>query len=85
MSRSVDLPVPVHIPIMGMGHLSIWKYIWLHQNPIITFYFGLGISCNPQLYRYGKRTYEAPCVVLVIDDNPYGLMVALSYVCRTCP
>jgi hypothetical protein len=24
-------------------------------------------------------------VVLVINDNPYGLMVALSYVCRTCP
>jgi hypothetical protein len=24
-------------------------------------------------------------VVLVINDNPYGLMVALSYMCRTCP
>jgi hypothetical protein len=23
-------------------------------------------------------------VVLVINDNPYGLMVALSYICRTC-
>ena len=21
-----------------------------------------------------------PCLVLVIDDNPYGLMVALSYI-----
>ena len=28
---------------------------------------------------------EPPCVVLVINDNPYGLMVALSYMCRSCP
>ena len=26
-----------------------------------------------------------PCVVLVINDNLYGLMVALSYPCRACP
>jgi hypothetical protein len=32
-----------------------------------------------------ERSYLAPCVVLVINDNPYGLMVALSYMCRTCP
>jgi hypothetical protein len=32
-----------------------------------------------------ERSYRAPCVVLVINDNPYGLMVALSYMCRTCP
>jgi hypothetical protein len=32
-----------------------------------------------------ERKYGAPCVVLVINDNPYGLMVALSYMCRTCP
>ena len=24
----------------------------------------------------------APCVVLVINDNPYGLMFVLSYSCR---
>jgi hypothetical protein len=28
---------------------------------------------------------RGPCVVLVINDNPYRLMVALSYMCRTCP
>jgi hypothetical protein len=33
----------------------------------------------------GERSYRAPCVVLVINDNPYGLMIALSYMCRTCP
>jgi hypothetical protein len=33
----------------------------------------------------GERSYRAPCVVLVINDNPYVLMVALSYMCRTCP
>ena len=27
----------------------------------------------------------APCVVLVIDDILYGLMVALSYILRICP
>ena len=27
----------------------------------------------------------APCVVLVINDNPYGLMFALRYTCRYCP
>ena len=27
----------------------------------------------------------APCVVLVINDNPYILMVALSYTCRFGP
>ena len=25
------------------------------------------------------------CVLLVINDNLYGLMVALSYPCRACP
>jgi hypothetical protein len=32
-----------------------------------------------------ERTYGAPCVVLVINENPHGLMVALSYMGRTCP
>ena len=27
----------------------------------------------------------APCVVLVINDNPYGLMFALRYLYRSCP
>jgi hypothetical protein len=26
-----------------------------------------------------------PCMFLVINDNPYGVMFALSYVCRICP
>ena len=29
--------------------------------------------------------HESSCVVLVINDNLYGLMVALSYPCRACP
>jgi hypothetical protein len=32
----------------------------------------------------GERAFP-PCVVLVINDNPYGLMFASSYICRTCP
>jgi hypothetical protein len=31
------------------------------------------------------KVHMPPCVVLVINDNPYGLMFALSYICRTCP
>jgi hypothetical protein len=29
--------------------------------------------------RIAERTYGATCVILVINDNPYGLMVELSY------
>ena len=28
---------------------------------------------------------EPPCVVLVINDNPYGLMFALRFTYRICP
>jgi hypothetical protein len=31
------------------------------------------------------KEHLPPCVVLVINDNPYGLMFASSYICRTCP
>jgi hypothetical protein len=31
------------------------------------------------------KEHMPPCVVLVINDNPYGLMFALSYIYRTCP
>jgi hypothetical protein len=34
---------------------------------------------------HAERSYRAPCVVFVINDNPYGLIIALSYMCRTCP
>ena len=29
--------------------------------------------------------HEPSCVVLIINDNLSGLMVALSYPCRACP
>ena len=32
-----------------------------------------------------KEHAVPPCLVLVIDDNIYGLMVALSYIWRFCP
>jgi hypothetical protein len=31
------------------------------------------------------KEHVPPCVVLVINDNPYGLTFALSYIYRTCP
>jgi hypothetical protein len=30
------------------------------------------------------KEYVPPCVVLVINDNPYRLMFVLSFICRTC-
>ena len=33
----------------------------------------------------GESACVAPCVVLVINDNPYGLMFALRYLYRSCP
>jgi hypothetical protein len=36
----------------------------------------------------GMRTLKEHvplCVVLVINDNPYGLIFASSYICRTYP
>ena len=32
-----------------------------------------------------KEHVGPPCVVLVINDNLYGLMCVLSYTCRICP
>ena len=31
------------------------------------------------------KVHGSPCVVLVINDNLYGLIFALSYTCRICP
>ena len=33
----------------------------------------------------GESACVAPCVVLVINDNPYGLMFALRYPYMSCP
>jgi hypothetical protein len=38
----------------------------------------------PKAYSVVKE-HLPPRVVLVIYDNPYGLMFASSYICRTCP
>jgi hypothetical protein len=45
----------------------------------------VGGAMNYGKLRVSERTYGSPCVVLVINDNPYGLMIALSYMCRTYP
>jgi hypothetical protein len=37
-----------------------------------------------QLPKWGiLKEHVPPCVFLVINDNPYGLMFTLSYICRT--
>jgi hypothetical protein len=35
--------------------------------------------------RSSVKEHVSPCVVLVINDNLYGLMFASSFICRTCP
>jgi hypothetical protein len=31
------------------------------------------------------KVHVPPCVVLIINDNPYGLIFVLSYIYRICP
>ena len=39
-----------------------------------------------QLPKWGRlKEHVPPCVVLVINYNHYGLMVALRFTCRICP
>ena len=51
-----------------------------------SLYNFLESDCH-QLPKWGrlKEHVLPPCLVLVIDDNLYGLMVALSYIRRVCP
>ena len=53
---------------------------------IIPYINSLESDCH-QLPKWGRLKEHAvpPCLVLVIDDNLYGLMVALSYIWRICP
>ena len=53
---------------------------------IIPYINSLESDCH-QLPKWGRLKEHAvpPCLVLVIDDNLYGLMVALSYIWRFCP
>jgi hypothetical protein len=43
------------------------------------------IGLRAVLVDHFSKCIETPCVVLVINGNPYGLMVAMSYMCRSCP
>jgi len=53
---------------------------------LIPYINSLESDCH-QLPKWGrlKEHVLPPCLVLVIDDNLYGLMVALSYIWRVCP
>ena len=69
--------VPKHL------HLCVVTFAWLWSIPYIN---SLESDCH-QLPKWGRLKEHAvpPCLVLVIDDNLYGLMVALSYIRRICP
>ena len=70
--------------------------IYILLTCIITLYVCAWLCLFPYInslevvvfnYQNGGRLLEhiSPYVVLVIDDNSYGLMVALSYIYRICP
>ena len=64
-----------HLPFMIM-HIMVAQIHYI--NPRKRY-------CH-QLPKWGRlKGHGAPCVVLVIDDSHYVLMVALSYTCRVCP
>ena len=47
--------------------------------------YACGYDNNLCASKVFESAWSPPCVVLVINDNLYGLMVALSYICRICP
>src|SRR3954462_8391657 len=74
-------------------HTQLWvqvsschyKYLHIIENrqrgTPCTWYRSFPITKMTRL----KEHVGPPCVVLVIDDNLYGLMCVLSYTCRICP
>ena len=81
----------IHTCIDSGGVCSVY-YGYTSINAFVAFYvsitgfmlyiphiYPLKWDCH-QLPKWGRlKVHGAPCVVLVIDDNLYGLMFALSY------
>jgi hypothetical protein len=76
--RSVHNPLIPSLLVQALG-MRLRRNLWLLTATIVMVPMGIIFLLE------GERSYQAPCVVLVINDNPYGLMVAFSYMCRTCP
>jgi hypothetical protein len=54
-------------------------------NCLPSILFILWRDTTSELWTPVKEHIEPHVWFLVINDNSYGLMVALSYMCRTCP
>ena len=59
---------------------------WTLDGVLVTFcgqglLWLVGTFCGP----LGESAWLPPCMVLVINDNPYGLMFTLRYSYRSCP
>ena len=81
-----------------MGEFALYIMVILTSHAFVAFdvsatVFMLCIPyINPlkrdchQLPKWGRlKVHGSPCVVLVINDNLYGLMFELRYFFRSCP
>ena len=61
--------------------LAITLYSKVGENPfLVKIHVNIKVECVGYLCQYLKEHAVPPCLVLVIDDNLYGLRVALSYI-----
>ena len=81
-----------------MGEFALYIVVILTSHAFVAFDVStiVDMLCIPyinplkrdchQLPKWGRlKVHGSPCVVLVINDNLYGLMFSLSYTCRICP
>ena len=55
----------------------VWSFVLMLNVCSIVILVPVTVTC--------ERAWLPPCVVLVINDNLYGLMCALSYTCSVGP
>ena len=87
--KSVDgliycLPHQVRFPAKIL--LSTLSYMLIAWRTSILPYLGSITNAVPgHIDNITERAWLPTCVVLVINDNLYGLMCVLIYTCRLCP
>jgi hypothetical protein len=85
-AKEADVSLEAHASTVSPDDVSNSSLLaFLSCTSTLTHFFSQALVRRFIALGTDERPYRAPCVVLVINDNPYGLMVALSYMCRTCP
>jgi hypothetical protein len=79
---SINCPTVICLP--SICYLSYGETPLVNCGPRSNFLY-IAITCLLYSHYLLSERACAPCVVLVINDNLYGLMFALSCICRTCP